>query len=123
MCVYSHARVCVVERACIFAFGERRRRRPKIFKLFFTNTSLCFSAWRPNQYSAVIAKGSIGNMAERPKPVAHSAETWVRTPVLVVSVRCRQFVFGFYGRYVCSLAAQSVRLCCVLRACTLGVYP
>ena len=42
MCVYSHASVYVVERVCIFAFGERRRRRPKHFYIVFYQHSLVF---------------------------------------------------------------------------------
>ena len=121
--MYPHASVRVFERASVVDFGERRRRRPKFFTLCLGNTSLCFSARRPNQYSAVVAEGSVGSMAERPKCVAHAVETWVRTPGLPFYVRGRQFVFGFYARCVCLLAPPSVRLCCAGRACTLGVCP
>ena len=114
MRVYSHASVRVFELVIVVDFGERRRRRPKIFTLCFTNTSLCFSVRRPNQYSAVVAEGSVGSMAERPKRVAHAVQPWVRTPRLVLSVRRGQFVFWVL-RALCVFArvAECAFLLCI----------
>ena len=55
--------------------------------------------------------------------LAPNALTWVRFPEASMFFSRRRLFSLCYARCVCSLAPPGVRLCCVVRVCTLGVCP